>query len=393
MFRWKQIVGTTTVALISYVYSPLKEHALNYYAVRWYSGQDRAMRTASVRVRNLTSNAGLPVTVSVGGLGSKIIDFDYADPGDGPRLRYLDSARHSETLRQFDRSLRRPMLLDEHLASANLGDIEDELKVAAFDQSVPRGHRGPDLLAQMTFSNHLLWLEQCRMQSPAAHPCCMERAWEKWEYVLRGIQADEVGFWKQASGLQLEFSDFHFVPRANFVMALSVGHSALLDVWYGPEPVNGEIGVHSTEGPLLKVKTEPDLDRPVWQMFFLYWQPEYLYETAVAIFALCTVSLWAPLKYLSTHTLVNRALSKGDKMETAEEWEEVYGRVKFSLKDKFDSYRTGLGRPASAQTSEAIFDYLRSYLLLVYNGGLGKFQNERQMQIEINRALYTLAGI
>jgi hypothetical protein len=185
MFRWKQIVGTAAVALISYIYSPLKEHALNYYAIRWYSDQDSATRTAQVRLRNLTSNAGMPINVSVGGSGSKIKDFDYADPGDGPRLRYLDSARHSETLRQFDRSLKRPILLDEHLASANLGDIEDELEGAALDQSVPRKHRAPDMLQQMTLSNHLVWLEQCRVQSPTAHPCCMERAWEKWEYMLR----------------------------------------------------------------------------------------------------------------------------------------------------------------------------------------------------------------
>ncbi|MGB2607178.1 MAG: hypothetical protein WBC78_26470, partial [Candidatus Sulfotelmatobacter sp.] len=126
MFRWKQIVGAIAVPIIVYAYSPLKEHALNHYAIRWCSDQDSSTRTARVRVRNLTSDAGMPITVRLGGSGSKIQDFDYADPWDGPPTRYLNSARHSETLRQFDLSLKHPILLDEHLASVTLGDVEDQ---------------------------------------------------------------------------------------------------------------------------------------------------------------------------------------------------------------------------------------------------------------------------
>jgi hypothetical protein len=399
MFRWKQIVGAVVVPLVVYAYSPLKEHALNHYAIRGYLEKDPKTRSARVRVRNLYSAANMPITVHLGGTGSKIQDFDYADPWDGGEIRYLNSTRHSETLRQYARSLKHPLLLDEHLASSTLGDVEDELEVAALDESVPKRHGKKygtaDLLKEMTVPNHLLWLEECRVKNPAAHPCCMERAWEKWEYMLRGIQSDEIAFWRQAAGLQLQFSDFHFTPqgRTNFVLSLPVGHSAGLHVQYGFEPVNDPVKVTSTEGDVLMMKKEADLDRPALLMLYPYWQPEYGYEIAIVIGALLTVSLWAPLKYLSTHTLVNRALSKANKLETAEEWEEVYGRIKFSLKDKFDSHRSALGKPASTLSSEAIFDYLRGYLSLSYGGGLGRFQNEQQMKIAINGGLRTLASI
>jgi hypothetical protein len=395
VLRWKQIVGVIAVPLVVYIYSPLKEHALNHYAIRWYFDQNEALRSARVRIRNLSSQVAMPITVRLGGSESKIQDFDYADPYDVPGIRYLNSARHSETLQQFDRSLKRPILLDEHLASTTLGDVEDELESAAIDASIPAKHRTPDLVKEMTLSNHLLWLEQCRIQPRLAHPCCMERAWEKWEYMLRGIQADEIAFWKQAAGLQVGFSDFHFRPqgKTDFVLSLPMGRSALLHVVYGFESVNDPVRVTSTDGDVLRVNNEADLDRSVFSMFFHYPQPEYQYEAAVVICALLTVSLWAPLKYLSTHTIVNRALSKASKFDTSEEWGEVYDRIKFSLKDKFDSYRSALGKPASPLTSEAIFNYLRGYLSLVYGNGLGKFQNEQQMQIEINRGLLTLANI
>ncbi len=393
MFRWKQIVGAIAVPIIVYAYSPLKEHALNHYAIRWCSDQDSSTRTARVRVRNLTSDAGMPITVRLGGSGSKIQDFDYADPWDGPPTRYLNSARHSETLRQFDLSLKHPILLDEHLASVTLGDVEDQLEAAALDQSVPRKHRTSDLLKEMTLPNHLLWLEECRVQPPSAHPCCMERAWEKWEYMLRGIQADEIAFWKQAAGLQVGFPDFHFAPegRSDFVLSLPKGHSALLGVKYGFQPVHDEVTVFSTEGPVLNVRKESDLDLWVLLMFFRYWQPEYGYETAIVIFALLTSPLWAPPRYLSTHRLVNQALSKGNKLDTAEEWDEVNGRIKFSLKDKLNALRAAAGRPNSTLNSESIYDYLRCELSVAYGDGKGSFQNERQMQIEINRALEKLA--
>jgi hypothetical protein len=399
MFRWKQIVGAVVVPLVVYAYSPLKEHALNHYAIRWYLEQDPNTRSARVRVRNLYSAANMPITVHLGGAGSRIQDFDYADPWDGGEIRYLNSARHAETLRQFSRSLKHPILLDEHLATSTLGDVEDELEVAALEESVPRKHRKKhgiaELLKEMTFPNHLLWLEECRVQNPAAHPCCMERAWEKWEYMLRGIQSEEVAFWRQAAGLQLQFSDFHFTPqgRTNFVLSLPMGHSAALDVHYGFEPVKDAVKVTSTEGDVLMMKEEADLDRPAFEMFFRYWQPEYGYETAIVIGALLTAPLWAPLKYLSTHTLVNRALSKANKLDTAEEWDEVYGRIKFSLKDKFDAYRSALGKPTSDLSSEKIFDYLRGDLSLFYAGGLRRFQNEQQMNIAINGGLRTLASI
>ena len=142
----------------------------------------------------------MPITVRIGDSDLKIQNFEYADPWDGPRIRYLSLARHSETLRQFDLSLKRPLLLDEHLVSASLQDIEDELEAAALDRSVPRLHRTSDLLKEMTFPNHLLWLEQCRVQSPASHPCCMERAWEKW-----GIHAAQASKpMKSSSGSRLQ---------------------------------------------------------------------------------------------------------------------------------------------------------------------------------------------
>ena len=179
-------------------------------------------RTVRIRVHNLSSDLSLPVTERLENPDAKIADFDYADPWDGPQTRYLSTARHSETLRQFDLLLKRPILLDEHLVASSLEDIEDELEEATLNRSVPKRHKTSELLKEMTFPNHLLWLEQCRVQSPAAHPCCMERAWEKWEYILRGIQGDEIVFWKQVAGVQLGFSDFHFMPHGNtnFVLAL-----------------------------------------------------------------------------------------------------------------------------------------------------------------------------
>ena len=60
----------------------------------------------------------------------------------------------------------------------------------------------------------------------------MERAWEKWEYILRGIKGDEIAFWKQVAGVQLGVSDFHFIPLGNthFVLALPSADSALVQV-------------------------------------------------------------------------------------------------------------------------------------------------------------------
>jgi hypothetical protein len=63
------------------------------------------------------------------------------------------------------------------------------------------------------------------------------------------------------------------------------------------------------------------------------------------------------------------------------------------LKDKFDSYRTTLGKPSSALSADVLFDFLRGYLLLAYQGGIGRFQNEKQLQSEINRGLLTLANV
>jgi hypothetical protein len=63
------------------------------------------------------------------------------------------------------------------------------------------------------------------------------------------------------------------------------------------------------------------------------------------------------------------------------------------LKDKFDSHRATLGKPASTLGSEALFDYLRGHLQLAYGSGLGRFQNEPQLQIEINRGMLILASI
>jgi hypothetical protein len=395
MLRWKQVLGAIFVPLVVYAYSPVKEHVFDYYATRWYHHKNPSDRTTRVRVRNLSSGASLPITVRLGDSKSKIADFEYADPWDGPRVRYLNSTRHSETLRQFDLSLKRPILLDEHLVTSSLEDIEGELKTAALDRSVPSRLKTADLLKEMTFPNHLLWLEQCRLQSPSAHPCCMERAWEKWEYILRGIQGDEITFWKQVAGVQLGFSDYHLMPhgRTDFVLALPIGHSALLQVQYEYEPVRDDVLVFTTEGLVLQVKNENDLDRSVWWMFFLYPQPEYSYGALISVLALLTVPLWVPLKYLNTYTLVNRALGKGNQLDTASEWDEVYGRIKFSLKDKFDSYRTTLGKPSSALSADVLFDFLRGYLLLAYQGGIGRFQNEKQLQSEINRGLLTLANV
>ncbi len=395
MLRWKQVLGATFVPLIVYVYSPVKEHVLNHYATRWSQEQNLSDRTVSIRVHNLSSVDALPIAIRFQNADAKIADFEYSEPWDGPRISYLSTARHSETLHQFDLSLRRPVLLDEHMASSSLEDIEDELETAALDRSVPKRHKTSDLLKEMTLANHRLWLEQCPVQSPSAHPCCMERAWETWEYILRGIQGDEIALWKQVAGVQIGFSDFHFMPHGNtnFVLTLPKGHSALLKVQYGPDAVNGKVDVVTTEGPVLQVDNDRNLDRDILLMFFLYPQFEYVYGAIVAILAVLTLPLWVPLRFLNTHTLVNRALGKANKLDTASEWDEVYGRIKFTLKDKFDEYRSSLGKPPSTLSSEPIFDYMRAHLQLAYRGGLGRFQNGQQLRLEINNGLRVLANI
>jgi hypothetical protein len=395
MLRWKQLVGATVVPLVVYAYSPVKEHVLEHYATRWDQQLDLRTRSVRIRIHNVSSAGALPVTVRLQSPGSKIADFEYADPWDGPPISYLSTARHSETLQRFDASLKRPIMLDEHLASFSLQDIEDELEAAAVDRSIPVKHRRPYLVEEMTLPNHLLWLEECRVSSPSAHPCCMERAWEMWEYMLRGIQGDQVALWKQLAGVQLDFSDFHLMPHGDtdFVLALPSGHSVLLQVEYGPDPVTGKIEVVNNDGPLMQVKDGLDLDRATALLFFTYPQFEDIYGALIALLALLTLPLWVPLKFLSTHTLVNRALSKTDQMTTAGEWDEVHGRIKFCLKDKFDTYRTLLGKPTSDLSSDALFDYLRGYLRLSYRGGLGRFQNDQQLRSEMNRGMLGLANV
>ena len=79
---------------------------------------------------------------------------------------------------------------------------------------------------------------------------------------------------------------------------------------YGPDAVNGKVDVVTTEGPVLQVTDDHDLDRSVFLMFFLYPQFEYIYGALIAVVALLTLPLWVPLKFLNTHTLVNRALEE-----------------------------------------------------------------------------------
>jgi hypothetical protein len=179
----------------------------------------------------------------------------------------------------------------------------------------------------------------------------------------------------------------------SLVLNLPAGHSSLLQVRYGFGPVHDDVDVATTEGPVLRVDKEEDLDLGDWLMFFLYPQRDDAYGAAIVVLALLTIPLWVPIKYLNTYTLVNRAVGRANQLDTAAEWDEVYSRIKFSLKDKFDSYRIILAKPASTIGSDALFDFVRASLVLAYQGGVGSFENERQLRMTINRSLLSLASI
>jgi len=212
--------------------------------------------------------------------------------------------------------------------------------------------------------------------------------------MLRGIQGEEAALWKQITGVQLGFQDFHIVPkdRMRYVVQLAAGHSVLLVQHYGPDSVNGKVDVFTSDGPALRMKEEEDLDRPIWIALFHYPLVDPVYGLLVVLLVVATLPWWASLKFLNTFTIVNQALAKSDEMDTTKEWEEVYGRIKFSLKDKFDYFRSLLGRSQQQLGSDELFDYLRGYLRLVYRGGVGRFGNERQLKTTINRCLLELAS-
>jgi hypothetical protein len=391
MFRWKTLLGAILASSAVYAYSPIWNHVAGHYATRWWYQAHQATRTVEIRIHNVSSVLALPVTVRIRGDNPSIENVAYADPHDGPFIDYLSTVRHSESLRQFDHLLKRPIMLDEHSLLISLEDIETELKSAVLERNVPRQHDTPALLQQMTFANHQKWLLQCQLLPHAAHPCCMERAWEEWEYLLRGIQNDEIAFWRLA-GVQLGFSDFHFVPggNGNLELALPTGHSALMNIQFGPGAVS-QPDVFTTEGPVLKVDDERDLDRNIMALLVKYPQREYFLEALIPVLALCTAALWVPLKYLSTHTLVNRACNKAAKLDAAAEWDEVYGRIKFYIRRKYDEVRDILGKPRTTLSTEQVFDVLRNGLIGSYKGGVGRFQTERQLTLEIDRCVDELA--
>ena len=68
-----------------------------------------------------------------------------------------------------------------------------------------------------------------------------------------------------------------------------------------------------------------DLDRFRFSDVFLYPQFEYIYGALIAVVALLTLPLWVPLKFLNTHTLVNRALAKAEQMDTTGESDKSTG--------------------------------------------------------------------
>ena len=381
------------IPILVYVYSPIREHVVNHYALRWYVQQNSSDRSVRIRVHNLSSNVSLPITLKAEYPGSKIIEFEYSDPWDGPRISSLKTARHSEILRQFGLSLKKPILLDEHLIPSSLEEIEDELQGAVLVLSLPQSHGKPGPTSPMTLDNHLVWVEQCR-KSESAHSCYLERAWENWEYMLRGIQGDETASWKQLTGVQLGFPDFHIVPedRMNYIFSLAAGHSISFFLRYGVDRLDGKVNLFASDGSALRVNKEADLDRPIWVMIVLYPLVDPVYGLLVLALVLAMLPWWAPLKFLSTFTIVNQALAKVDQMDTAREWDEVYGRLKFSLKDKFDYYRSILSRPPESLASEDLFDYLRGYLRVVYRGGVGRFRDNRQLETTINRCLLELAS-
>src|SRR5579864_1743413 len=227
MLSWKRLLLGTTLPLMVYLYSPIKEHVVDRYAIRWYVQQNSSDRSVRIRIHNLSSNISLPITIEVESPGAKVIDFDYADPWNGPQICSLGTARRSQILRQFDLSTKSPILLDEHLVTSTLEDIEDQLEDAVLVRTVPRNRRKQIGKEDMTFQNHLLWLEQCRTQSPAAYPCYMERAWENWASVITSKPAngDQVKTGqRERPGQNLFYSAEFFGGKLVFVRQLRGPH-------------------------------------------------------------------------------------------------------------------------------------------------------------------------
>jgi hypothetical protein len=392
MVSWKRVLLVIALPALTYIYSPVKDHIVSHYALRWYIEQSASNRSVQVRIHNLSSNASLPISLRAEYPKSKLIDFEYSDPWNGPRISSLKIARHSGLLRQFDLSLKQQLLLDEHIIPSSLEEIESELQGAVLTRN-PSLRKTSVSSQPMTFEKHLEWLAHCR-NPQSAYPCDVERAWENWEYLLRGIQGDETAMWKELAGIQLGFPDFHIVPedQMSYIFAVAPGHSVSFFLQYGFNRVDGKIDVSTTDGPVLRVNKEVDLDRPIWMMMLLYPLVDPFYGLLVVALALAAIPLWAPLRLLRTSTIVNQALAKVDQMDTAKEWDEVYGRIKFSIKDKFDYYRNLLADSPEHLSSEELFDYLRGYLRVVYRSGKGRFRDDGQLENLINRCLLELAA-
>lgn len=389
--RLTKIVIAVMVSFLTYVTHPLETFVVNYYKLRWFVGSDSSHRTATVAIRNSSDKSSDPISVSVKNSSGEVTDLEYAVPRVGSHFSYLNMAMHSEPFRQFSASPRNRILLDEHIHDPSLKGLEDGLQDAILATTVPHSLRQSVARGDMTLANHLLWLQQCADSRANRHPCCLERAWEKWEYMLRGVQSEVNSNWKRDAGFQLIFPDFHLVPATNtrFLSSLQAGESVLFVIHVGPGAFQSTFSASPKPFPVRKIE---DLDVSFAKMCILYPAVGPILGVTLTLAVLTPIGItFVPPKYLHSHVLVNLALTKRDQMDTAAEWEEVYGRVKYFLKERFDYYRWRLKRPASNLTSEQLFDYLRADLRLRYGGRSTPFANGHEFTNAVQRCLLELA--
>lgn len=389
--RWTKILAALLAGLLTYVTHPIETFVVNYYKLRWYVASDSAERTATIAIRNTGEKSSGPISISVVNSSGEVTDLEYAAPYAGAHFSYLNMAMHTEPVRQFSSSSRNRILLDEHIHDPSLQGMEDGLEDAILAATVPHSSRHRVARAQLTFANHRLWLQQCADPQADRHPCCLERAWEKWEYMLRGIQSEVNTAWKRDASFQLIFPDFHLVPAANtrFLSSLQPGDSVLLIIHVGPGGFQSSFSASPKPFPVAKLE---HLDAGYARMCILYPAVAPLLGLLLTLAVVIPIAIpFVPPKYLHSYVLVNLALKKRDQMDTAAEWEEVYTRLKYFLKERFDYYRSRLGRRPSNFNSEQLFDFLRSDLRLRYGQERTPFANAHELGNAVQRCLFELA--
>lgn len=389
--RWTKILIAVMAALLTYVTHPVETFVVNYYKLRWFVSSDSSQRTATVAIRNSGDKSSDPISVSVKNSSGEVTDLEYAVPRFGSHFSYLNMAMHSEPFRQFSASPTNRILLDEHIHDSSLKGLEEGLEDAILATTVPHSLDLPVARAQMTLANHLSWLQQCADPRVSRHPCCLERAWEKWEYMLRGVQAEVNSNWKRDAGFQLIFPDFHLVPAINtrFLSSLQAGESVLFVMHVGPGAFQSTFSASPKPFPVRKIE---DLDAGYLKMCILYPAVGPILGVALTLAVLIPVGITlVPPKYLHSYVLVNLALTKRDQMDTAAQWEEVYSRTKYFLKERFEYYRWRLSRPPGDLSSEQLFDYLRAELRLRYGGSSTPFANAHEFADAVQRCLLELA--